>query len=69
MAEAARTLDLTRVLDVLRIHHRIAWLTRQQGPLAHRRTLDKAEEMVRTGRNPDAVPVEDVRALIRERLT
>ena len=35
---------------------------------AHRTVLAKAEEIVRTGRNPDAVPIEDVRALIRERL-
>ncbi len=68
MAEASRTLDLTRVLDVLRAYHRIAWLTRQQGSEAHRRMLDKAAEILRTGSNPDAVPAEDVRALIRERL-
>jgi uncharacterized protein DUF6247 len=68
MAVAARTLDLAPVLDVLRAYHRIAWLTRQQGAQAHRRMLDKAAEILRTGRNPDAVPVEDVRALIRRRL-
>jgi hypothetical protein len=68
MAEAARTLDLTRVLDVLRAYHRIAWLTRHQGPEAHRRMLDKAAEILRTGRNPHAVPIEDVRALINRRL-
>jgi hypothetical protein len=68
MAEASRTLDLTRVLDVLRAYHRIAWLTQQQGPKAHRQMLDKAAEILRTGHNPDAVPVEDIRALIRERL-
>jgi hypothetical protein len=68
MAEAARTLDLTRVLDVLRAYHRIAWLTRQQGPEAHRRMLDKAAAILRTGSNPDAIPIEDVRALIRSRL-
>lgn len=68
MAEASRTLDLTRVLDVLRAYHRIAWLTRQQGPAAHRRMLDKAAEILRTGHNPDGVPIDDVRALIRKRL-
>jgi Family of unknown function (DUF6247) len=68
VAEAARSLDLTRVLDVLRTYHRIAWLTQQQGPQAHRRMLDKAAEILRTGRNPDAVPIEEVRALIRRRL-
>ncbi|MGH3811219.1 MAG: DUF6247 family protein [Pseudonocardiaceae bacterium] len=68
LAEAAETLDLTRVLDVLRTYHRIAWLTQQQGPEAHRRMLDKAAEILRTRKNPDAVPIEDVRAMINQRL-
>ncbi len=68
LAEAAETLDLTRVLDVLRNYHRIAWLTQRQGPEAHRRMLDKAAEIMRTGQNPDAVPIEDVKALISQRL-
>lgn len=68
LAEAAETLDLTRVLDVLRNYHRIAWLTQQQGPEAHRRMLDKAAEILRTRQNPDGVPIEDVRALINQRL-
>lgn len=55
IAEAAQTLDLTRVLDVLRNYHRIAWMTQRQGPKAHRRMLDKAAEILRTGENPDAV--------------
>jgi hypothetical protein len=66
-AETAETLDLTRVLDVLRNYHRIAWLTQRQGPEAHRRMLDKAAEIMRIGQNPDAVPIEDVKALIRQR--
>ena len=68
VAEAGQTLDLSRVLDVLRNYHRIAWLTQRQGPEAHRRMLDKAAEITRTGANPDAVPHEDVKALIRKRL-
>ena len=68
MLEAAQTLDLTRVLDVLRNYHRIAWLTQRQGPAAHRRMLDKAAEILRTGRNPDAVPIDDVKAQIAKRL-
>ena len=68
VAEAGQTLDLSRVLDVLRNYHRIAWLTQRQGPEAHRRMLDKAAEITRTGANPDAVPLEDVKALIRKRL-
>lgn len=68
IAEAARTLDLTGVLGVLRNYHRIAWLTQRQGPEAHRRMLDKAAEILRTGGNPTGVPAEEVLALIRERL-
>ncbi|WP_051581185.1 DUF6247 family protein [Pseudonocardia acaciae] len=68
LADEAETLDLTGVLDVLRNYHRIAWLTHRQGPEAHRRMLDKAAEIVRTGENPDGVPADEVRALIRQRL-
>jgi hypothetical protein len=68
MLEATRTLDLTGVLDVLRNYHRIAWLTRQQGAEAHRRMLDKADTILRTGHNPDGVDSDAVRALIRRRL-
>lgn len=68
LAQAAQTLDLSRVLDVLRNYHRIAWLTQRQGPEAHRQMLDKAAEIMRTGDNPDAVSLEDVKALISKRL-
>lgn len=68
LAKAAETLDLTRVLDVLRNYHRIAWLTQQQGTEAHRRMLDKAAEILCTGQNPDAVSIEDVKALLSKRL-
>ncbi|MPZ00719.1 MAG: hypothetical protein GEU97_22635 [Actinophytocola sp.] len=68
MAEAAETLDLTRVLNVLRSYHRIATLTQRQGPRAHRRMLDKVAEIQRTGQNPDGVSIEEVRALIDQRL-
>jgi hypothetical protein len=67
LREAARTLDLTRVLNVLRNYHRIAWLTQRQGRQAHRRMLDKAAEIMRTGTNPDAVSVHEVMALIAKR--
>ncbi|MQA62281.1 MAG: hypothetical protein GEU86_12440 [Actinophytocola sp.] len=68
LADAAETLDLTSVLDVLRNYHRIAWLTQRQGPEVHRWMLDKAAEILRTGKNPDAVPAEEMKALIQRRL-
>ncbi len=69
IAEAAQTLDLTRVLDVLRNYHRIAWLTQRQGPEAHRRMLDHVEHALRTGEAPPgSVSAEQVKALLQERL-
>lgn len=68
LASAAQSLDLTDVLDVLRNYHRIAQLTQRQGANAHRQMLDKACQIVRTGGNPDAVSLEDVRSLINNRL-
>jgi hypothetical protein len=69
IAEAAQTLDLTRVLDVLRNYHRIAWLTQRQGPEAHRRMLDQVEHALRTGEAPPgSVSAQEVRALLQERL-
>lgn len=67
LAEAARTLDLTSMLGVLRNYRRIARLTQQQGAQAHRRMLDTAATILRTGENPNAVAGDEVHALIRRR--
>jgi Family of unknown function (DUF6247) len=56
------------VLDVLGNYHRIAWLTQRQGSKAHRRMLDKAAKIMLFGHNPDAVSIDDVKALIIKRL-
>jgi hypothetical protein len=37
-------------------------------PGSHYRMLAKAEQILRTGRNPDAAPFEDMQELIRQRL-
>lgn len=69
MAVAARTMDLTAVLDVLRNYHRIAWLTQRQGADAHRRMLAQARHALTTGKSPaDAVPAAEIRAMIARRL-
>jgi RNA polymerase-interacting CarD/CdnL/TRCF family regulator len=69
MAEAAETMDLTRVLDVLRNYHRIAWLTQRQGSEAHRRMLDQVRRTLATGEAPaNAVSGEEIKALIAKRL-
>ena len=70
MTEATQTLNLTRVLDVLRNYHRIAWLTQRQGPEAHRRMLDHVAHALRTGEPPPgSVSAEDIKALIQKRLS
>jgi hypothetical protein len=69
IADAGATLDLTKVLEVLRTYHRIAWMTQRQGAEAHRRMLAKADQIARTGVNPDARSREDMTALINERLS
>jgi hypothetical protein len=56
------------VLDVLRTYHRIAWMTSRQGAQAHRRMLDKVDEITRTGVNPTARSLDDMTALINKRL-
>ncbi len=69
ITEAAQTLDLTRVLDVLRNYYRIAWLTQRHGPEAHRRMLDHVEHALRTGEAAaGSVSAEEVKALLLERL-
>lgn len=68
IARAADTLDLNPVFKVLANYHRIAVATQQEGVEAHRKLLAKADLIARTGNNPDAVPYEDVKALLDKRL-
>lgn len=69
LADAAETLDLTKVLEVLRNYHRIAWLTQRQGAEAHRRMLDDVSHAMRTGQAPSgSVSEQDMNAWIRNRL-
>lgn len=67
MAEAARTLDLVPVLEVLRHYHRIARVTRHRGPARHRALLEKAALIERTGGNPDGIPLGEVLAGVDRR--
>jgi uncharacterized protein (DUF849 family) len=68
MSEASRSFDLTPVLDVLRNYHRIAVMTKQEGPETHRRLLAKAAEIARTGKNSDARSEEEMMDLINKGL-
>jgi hypothetical protein len=70
MVEATENLDLTRVHQTLESWRRVAWLMHANGPDGYRRLLARAEETVRTGRMPaDSVPIEQVKAMIAERLS
>ena len=68
MANAAETLDLTGVLDLLRTYHRIAVQTRHHGAEVQRRMLDKARSITAGRHNPDAVLLETHRARLDDLL-
>jgi hypothetical protein len=69
MVKATETLDLTNVHRTLTAWRRIAWLTAVRGPDAYHRVLATAEERTRTGAaDPDGVSLDQVKALIAERL-
>lgn len=62
-----QTKDLTDIHDLLAKWRHIAY-AEMKDPGSHFRMLAKAELIERTGRHPDAVPIEDIRELIRRRL-
>jgi hypothetical protein len=64
---AKQTKDLAEVHDLLVKWRHIAY-AEMKDPGSHFRLLAKAELIERTGQHPDAVPIEEVRALIRRRL-
>lgn len=66
LARAAETLDLTEVFDTLERWQRIARST-QADPQAHRRMLATAARL-RAGEDVPSVGVDEVRALISQRL-
>jgi hypothetical protein len=69
LAEAADSLDLTGVFRVLDSWRRRATTTAHLGHNGYRAMLARAEERLRTGELPaDSVPLDEIRALIAERL-
>lgn len=68
VSNAGKTWDLNPVFDVLRNYHRIACMTRANGVADHRRMLAKAEEIARTGENPNGRSEGELMALINKRL-
>jgi Family of unknown function (DUF6247) len=67
MESAARTLDLTGVLQVLNIYRKIAEITQRQGAVAHRRMLDQVARLQR-GDDVPTVPGHIHKAEINARL-
>jgi hypothetical protein len=68
LVEAARTLELTGVLDVLRNWRHVAWITQRHGADAHRRMLVAAGRLM-AGEDVPTVPGHVVKAEINARLS
>ena len=67
LERAKQSKDLAGVHDLLNKWRHTAYME-MRDPGSHYRMLAKAEQILRTGRNPDAAPFEDMQALIRQRL-
>lgn len=67
MDRAKASMELGGVQDMLRGWRHVA-VAELRSPGTHARIAAKAGEIARTGRNPTAVPDEEMRALIAERL-
>jgi len=67
LERAKQSKDLAGVHDLLNKWRHTAYME-MRDPGSHYRMLAKAEQIIRTGRNPDAAPFEDMQALIRQRL-
>jgi len=67
LERAKQSKDLAGVHDLLNKWRHTAYME-MRDPGSHYRMLAKAEQIMRTGRNPDAAPFEDMQALIRQRL-
>jgi hypothetical protein len=67
LERAKQSKDLAGVHDLLDKWRHTAYLE-MRDPGSYYRMLGKAEQIMCTGRNTDAVPFEDMQALIRQRL-
>lgn len=65
--DAKRSQELAGVHDLLTKWRHIAYLEMRSAG-SYSRMLAKAEQIMRTGHNPDAVPSESMQALLRQRL-
>jgi len=67
LEQAKQEKDLTAIHSLLNKWRHLAY-AELKDPGSHFRMLAKAEEIERTGTNPGAVSIEDMRALIERRL-
>lgn len=67
LERAKQSQDLAGVHDLLAKWRHTAYREMRE-PGSYERMLAKAEQIRRTGHNPDATPFEDMQALIRQRL-
>lgn len=67
LERAKQAKDLASVHALLNKWRHFAY-AQMRDPGSYFRLLAKAEQITRTGQNPDAVPIEDMRALLRQRL-
>jgi Family of unknown function (DUF6247) len=67
LERAKQSKDLAGVHDLLNKWRHTAY-TEMRDPGSYYRILAKAEQIMRTGHNPNAVSIEDMQALIRQRL-
>jgi hypothetical protein len=67
LERAKQSKNLAGVHDMLSKWRHTAYLE-MRDPGAYYRMLAKAEQIIRTGRNPDAVSMEDMQALLRQRM-
>ena len=63
LERAKQSKNLATVHDMLSKWRHIAYLE-MRDPGAYYRVLAKAEQIIRTGRNPDAMSLEDIQALL-----
>jgi hypothetical protein len=69
LANAADSLELADVHRVLDSWRRRAWITTHLGHDGYRQMLARAERVLRTGEpEPGSVPLDEIKALIAERL-
>ena len=68
LERAKQSKDLAGVHDMLNKWRHTVYME-MRDPGSYHRMLAKAEQIMRTGRNSDAVPFEDMQELIRQRLS